>query len=174
MYKTYLLYACLNEHTEYPVGSIAYHKRNHNKRFYHASIAFSDGFIIDYTKEGFHMGYIDYPRNTPFFLPVIEIEDSMSYTILKEKEMSIVEREILINDLHRFIDYTGETESDQLDQIKGIENPRLRNFERLTHSSLLAYIFKKENPHLYDTDRVYTELGERPLPGTITEYILEK
>lgn len=192
--KSYLLFAKLREDITYPSKSVAREKQitrasglipnpphgtqgtpyNGNKRIYHCSIAFQDGFIIDYCKEGFFMGWLDYPGRYPFIIPVIEQEEEMPYDVIKGKDFTESERDALLVKLKRFYDYPGETDHDQIEQIHGREVKALKDMTRLTHSSLIAWIYDKEEYWLYDTDRLYEELGEWGRPGTLTEWNLEK
>ena len=135
---------------------------------------FSDGVLINYNEAGLHIGIQDFSLQDPYWIPAIMKDDELRYTILKTKDFTIDERTQLLESLKRFYDYYGELEKDIVSQVKGEEVKELRLLKRLTHSSIIAYIFGKEDYWLWDADRVYHELGEKPLPGTITEFVIEQ
>lgn len=172
--KSYLIFSKIDRYINYPSRSIKREKQLLNKRISRCYMAFADGFIIDYNHTGLHTGYQDYPIMNSYWIPGIQEEDELEYTYLIGKEYTSVERDTLLSDINRFQDYPGESELDIVSQIKNEEVLSLKTLKRLTHSSLIAYIYKQPDFWMWDADRVYHELGERPLPGTITDFIIEK
>lgn len=192
-HKLYIAFVMMNRHVTYPKDSLAEIKRIHNRRCYHAFLVWSDGFLIDHREDGLHLGWIDY-NNTleKYWCPAIgadQIKDvkkgSIRYPRVVNYEMDYVytynninhsddERDLLIDKIAPYYGIYGESLTDQVSIINGETVEPLKSKNRFTHSTLIAYLFDKPDFYLWDTDRIYTDLAEVDLKGTITDFVLEE
>lgn len=167
--KSYLIYSLLDTAITYPERSLKREKQKASKKTYKCHLAFSDGFMMAFNEYGLTIGYQTYIPNYTMF-PAFPFYEDMHYAVLKGKDYTVKERNLLIEKSRPLSSLPGEDTRDCIKQVMGQEVPGLSTLKKMTHSSYLAYLLDIPDYPLWDSDRLYEELGEWGIPGTATTF----